>query len=56
VLCGQIDIGNAATSTTRGRLQATGPVEAEPCMDVEHEANFWFMTVTAPKMPYIGRG
>jgi NAD(P)-dependent dehydrogenase (short-subunit alcohol dehydrogenase family) len=73
VACGQIDIGNAATSrnedTARGRLQATGRVEGEPRMDVEHvargvvymatlplEANVQFMTVMATKMPYIGRG
>ena len=34
IACGQIDIGNAATTrnedTARGRLQATGRVEAEP--------------------------
>ena len=55
--------------TARGRLQATGRVEAEPRMDVEHVAravvymatlpldtNVQFMTVMATKMPYIGRG
>ena len=73
IACGQIDIGNAATSrnedTARGRLQATGKVEAEPRIDVRHvaegvlymaqlplEANVQFMTVMATKMPYIGRG
>jgi NAD(P)-dependent dehydrogenase (short-subunit alcohol dehydrogenase family) len=73
IACGQIDIGNAATTrnedTARGRLQATGLVEAEPRIDVEHvargivymatlplEANVQFMTVMATKMPYIGRG
>ena len=73
IACGQIDIGNAATSrnedTARGRLQATGRVEGEPRMDVEHvaravvymatlplAANVQFMTVMATKMPYIGRG
>jgi hypothetical protein len=72
IACGQIDIGNTATTrnedTARGRLQATGRVETEPCMDVEHvarrrymatlplEANVQFMTVMATKMPYIGRG
>jgi NAD(P)-dependent dehydrogenase (short-subunit alcohol dehydrogenase family) len=38
IACGQIDIGNAATTrnedTARGRLQATGRVEAEPRMDM----------------------
>jgi NAD(P)-dependent dehydrogenase (short-subunit alcohol dehydrogenase family) len=73
IACGQIDIGNAATTrnedSARGRLQATGRVEAEPRMDVVHvaravvymatlplEANVQFMTVMATKMPYIGRG
>ena len=73
IACGQIDIGNAATTrnedTARGRLQATGRVEAEPRMGVEHvaravvymatlplDANVQFMTVMAIKMPYIGRG
>jgi NAD(P)-dependent dehydrogenase (short-subunit alcohol dehydrogenase family) len=73
IACGQIDIGNAATmrneDTARGRLQATGRVEAEPRMDVRDvakgvvymaslslDANVQFMTVMATKMPYIGRG
>ena len=73
IACGQIDIGNAATTrnedTARGRLQATGRVEAEPRMDVRDvakgvvymaslslEANVQFMTVMATKMPYLGRG
>jgi NAD(P)-dependent dehydrogenase (short-subunit alcohol dehydrogenase family) len=42
IACGQIDIGNAATSrnedTARGRLQASGRVEAEARIDVEHVA------------------
>ena len=42
IACGQIDIGNAATTrnedTARGRLQATGRVEAEPRMDVQDVA------------------
>jgi len=73
IACGQIDIGNAATTrnedTARGRLQATGQVEAEPRMDVRDvatgvlymaslslDANVQFMTVMANKMPYVGRG
>ena len=73
IACGQIDIGNAAMmrneDTARGRLQATGRVEAEPRMDVRDvakgvvymaslslDANVQFMTVMATKMPYIGRG
>jgi NAD(P)-dependent dehydrogenase (short-subunit alcohol dehydrogenase family) len=42
IACGQIDIGNAATTrnedTARGRLQATGRLEAEPRMDVRDVA------------------
>ena len=42
IACGQIDIGNAATTrnedTARGRLQAAGRVEAEPRMDVRDVA------------------
>jgi len=42
IACGQIDIGNAATTrnedTARGRRQATGRVEAEPRMDVRDVA------------------
>jgi NAD(P)-dependent dehydrogenase (short-subunit alcohol dehydrogenase family) len=73
IACGQIDIGNAATTrnedTARGRLQATGRVEAEPRMDVRDvakgvvymaglslDATVQFITVMATKMPYIGRG
>jgi NAD(P)-dependent dehydrogenase (short-subunit alcohol dehydrogenase family) len=73
IACGQIDIGNAATArtedTARGRLQASGQVEAEARIDVNDvargvaymaslslEANVQFMTVMATKMPYIGRG
>ena len=55
--------------TARGRLQASGKVEAEPRMDVQDvakavlymaslplEANVQFMTVMSTTMPYIGRG
>jgi NAD(P)-dependent dehydrogenase (short-subunit alcohol dehydrogenase family) len=42
IACGQIDIGNAATTrnedTARGRLQASGRVEAEARMDVHDVA------------------
>jgi len=42
IACGQIDIGNAATTrnedTARGRLQATGRVEAEARISVEDVA------------------
>ena len=52
IACGQIDIGNAATSrnvdTARGRLQATGRVEAEPRMDVEHVARAIVYMATLP--------
>jgi NAD(P)-dependent dehydrogenase (short-subunit alcohol dehydrogenase family) len=52
IACGQIDIGNAATTrnedTARGRLQATGRVEAEPRMDVEHVARGVAYMATLP--------
>src|SRR5437868_1814199 len=42
IACGQIDIGNAATTrnedTARGRLQASGRVEAEARIDVRDVA------------------
>jgi NAD(P)-dependent dehydrogenase (short-subunit alcohol dehydrogenase family) len=73
IACGQIDIGNAATTRNedmvRGRLQASGKVEAEARIDVNdvargvtymaslsRESNVQFMAVTATKMPYISRG
>jgi NAD(P)-dependent dehydrogenase (short-subunit alcohol dehydrogenase family) len=73
IVCGQIDIGNAATDFTArmkdGVLQANGSIATEPRMDVEHaasavvymaslplDANVQFLTVTASKMPFIGRG
>ena len=73
IACGQIDIGNAATSRTeamaRGVPQASGAIEVEPRMDVDHvaravvymaglplEANVQFLTVMATKMPFVGRG
>jgi NAD(P)-dependent dehydrogenase (short-subunit alcohol dehydrogenase family) len=52
IACGQIDIGNAATTrnedTARGRLQATGRVEAEPRIDVEHVARGVVYMATLP--------
>ncbi len=52
IACGQIDIGNAATTrnedTARGRLQATGRVEAEPRIDVEHVARGVLYMATLP--------
>ena len=73
IACGQIDIGNAGTEMAAqmkdGVLQASGVVEVEPTMDVEHvaravvymaslplDANVQFMTILATKMPLIGRG
>src|SRR5438046_1447992 len=42
IVCGQIDIGNAATDFTArmadGVLQANGQIAVEPRMDVEHAA------------------
>jgi NAD(P)-dependent dehydrogenase (short-subunit alcohol dehydrogenase family) len=52
IACGQIDIGNAATSrnedTARGRLQATGRVEGEPRIDVAHVARAVVYMATLP--------
>jgi NAD(P)-dependent dehydrogenase (short-subunit alcohol dehydrogenase family) len=74
IACGQIDVGNAATElasamSTTGVSQASGAVEREPTIDVEHvaravvymatlplDANVQFMTVMATKMPFVGRG
>jgi NAD(P)-dependent dehydrogenase (short-subunit alcohol dehydrogenase family) len=73
IACGQIDIGNAATEMTRamaeGIVQASGAIEVEPRMDVQHvaravvymaglplDANVQFMTLMATKMPFVGRG
>jgi NAD(P)-dependent dehydrogenase (short-subunit alcohol dehydrogenase family) len=73
IACGQIDIGNAATKLTgqmtQGILQASGRIEVEPTIDVQHVAraviymaglpldtNVLFMTLMAAKMPFVGRG
>jgi NAD(P)-dependent dehydrogenase (short-subunit alcohol dehydrogenase family) len=43
IACGQLDIGNAATSMTsrmsQGALQADGSLRQEPTMDVQHVAD-----------------
>ncbi len=43
IVCGQIDIGNAATEMTRrmeeGVIQADGQMRVEPTMDADHVAN-----------------
>ena len=72
IACGQIDIGNAATTATRtpraAGLQA--PAGSRPSRasmsstspgrrlhgQPAARANVQFMTVMATKMPYIGRG
>ena len=64
IVCGQIDIGNAITALAVGMAGAS-----EAGMDVAHagdavaymaglppQANVQFLTVTASKMPFIGRG
>lgn len=73
IVCGQIDIGNAATEMTarmgEGVMQANGTLAPEPTFDpydvgravlfmasLSPEANVGTMTITASKMPYIGRG
>jgi NAD(P)-dependent dehydrogenase (short-subunit alcohol dehydrogenase family) len=58
-----------AQAMTTGMPQPNGSIRAEAVMDVKHvassvlhmanlplDANIQFMTVMAPKMPYIGRG
>ncbi len=58
-----------AVPMTKGVLQPDGAIRAEATMDVSHvgssvlhmaemplDANVQFMTVMAPKMPFIGRG
>ena len=58
-----------AVPMTKGVLQPDGSIRAEATMDVTHvaksvlhiadmplDANIQFMTVMAPKMPFIGRG
>ena len=58
-----------AVPMTKGIPQANGSISAEATMDVAHvassvlhmanlplDANVQFMTVMAPKMPFIGRG
>ena len=57
------------TAMSTGILQADGSVAAEPTMDARHvadavltmarmplDANVQFLTITATKMPFIGRG
>ena len=43
IVCGQIDVGNAATDMTRrmgeGIIQADGQLRVEPTMDADHVAN-----------------
>ena len=73
IACGQIDIGNAdtkmASKMKQGILQASGAVEVEPTMDLDHvaesvllmarmplDANVLSMTVMATNMPFVGRG
>jgi NAD(P)-dependent dehydrogenase (short-subunit alcohol dehydrogenase family) len=52
IACGQIDIGNAATTrnedTAQGRLQASGRVEAEPRIDVADVARGVVYMATLP--------
>jgi NAD(P)-dependent dehydrogenase (short-subunit alcohol dehydrogenase family) len=58
-----------AARMAKGVMQANGTVAVEPLMDVKNvadavlfmaglslEANVQFLTVTATKMPFIGRG
>ena len=58
-----------AQSMTTGMPQADGTIKPEATMDVAHvakavlhianlplDANIQFLTIMAPKMPFIGRG
>lgn len=67
ILCGQIDIGNARSELLEQAAAASGVTA--PMMEIEDvvqgvaymaglplRANVQFLTVMAPKMPYIGRG
>ena len=67
IACGQIDIGNARSELLEQAAAASGA--NPPMMELEDvaqgvaymaglplRANVQFMTVIAPKMPYIGRG
>lgn len=73
IACSQIDIGNADTGLVdaikQGAMQASGQVQAEPVIEVEHVAgavayiaslplhvNVQFMTLMATNMPFVGRG
>ncbi|MFY0534281.1 SDR family oxidoreductase [Nannocystis pusilla] len=70
IACGQIDIGNAGTTTTeQNARQADRTVALEPYMDVQHVAdavvmmanlplgaNIPALTVMPSKMPFAGRG
>ena len=60
IVCGQIDIGNAATEMTsrmkNGVLQANGTLAAEPTMDVEHAARAVLYMANLPldvNVPFI---
>ena len=52
IACGQIDIGNAATTLTRnfaaGTLQADGRLAPEPVMDVQHVASSVLLMADMP--------
>ena len=52
IVCGQIDIGNAATPMTaampKGVLQANGERAVEPVMDVEHVADAVLQMASLP--------
>src|SRR3954454_163938 len=61
IACGQIDIGNAATPMTEGATEPTMDVElvgraVAQMAALPLDANVQCMTITATKMPFIGRG
>ena len=59
ISCGQIDIGNAATSLTgqmaEGVLQANGSVAPEPTIDVQHVADTLVLMASLPPRSQTSR-
>ena len=61
IACGQIDIGNAATSmvpdATEGTMDVSNVANAIRYLaNLPLDANMLFMTIHATKMPFVGRG
>jgi len=61
IACGQIDVGNAATDMTRQMPEATFDARhvAAAVLSMASlplDANVFSLTITATKMPFVGRG